>query len=82
MVNKCLQWLEKKNPESPALVFDLSMVKKNFFNLKSQYKNIDLSGLLEKDETNKEPHFCTVEKNEPWDQGILAKKILKQSKKF
>ena len=50
--------------------------------IESQYKNIDLSGLLEKDETNKEPHFCTVEKNEPWDQGILAKKILKQSKKL
>ena len=50
--------------------------------IESQYKNIDLSGLLEKDGTNKEPHFCTVEKNEPWDQGILAKKILKQSKKL
>ena len=50
--------------------------------IEEQYKNIDLSGLLEKDEINKEPHFCTVEKNEPWDQGILAKKILKQSKKL
>ena len=50
--------------------------------MENQYKNIDLSGLLEKDEINKEPHFCTVNKNEPWDQGTLAKKILKQSKKL
>ena len=42
MVNKCLQWLEKKNPESPALVIDLSIVKKNFFNLKNLYKNIEV----------------------------------------
>ena len=42
MANKCLRWLDKKNPESPALVFDLSIVKKNFFNLKSMYKNIEV----------------------------------------
>ncbi len=42
MANKCLRWLDKKNPESPALVFDLSIVKKNFFNLKNMYKNIEV----------------------------------------
>ena len=42
MTDKCLQWLEKKKPESPALVFDLSVRKKNFNNLKSLYKNIEV----------------------------------------
>ena len=49
MTDKCLQWLEKKKPESPALVFDLSAVRKNFYNLKklksfkiqSKYKFLD-----------------------------------------
>ena len=34
--------VRKKKPESPALVFDLSVVKKNFYNLKSLYKNIEV----------------------------------------
>ena len=42
MTDKCLQWLEKKKPESPALVFDLSAVRKNFYNLKSLNKNIEV----------------------------------------
>ena len=50
--------------------------------IEGQYKSIDLSGLLEKDEKNKEPYFCTVKKNEPWDEGKLAQKILKQAMKF
>ena len=55
---------------------------KQINNMEDQYKSIDLSGLLEKDETNNEPYFCTVEKNEPWDKGNLSRKIMKQSKKF
>ena len=55
---------------------------KQINNMEDQYKSIDLSGLLEKDETNNEHYFCTVEKNEPWDKGNLSRKIMKQSKKF
>ncbi|MDC3023870.1 type III PLP-dependent enzyme [Alphaproteobacteria bacterium] len=42
MTDKCFKWLEKNKPDSPALVFDLSLVKRNFNHLKSLYKNIDI----------------------------------------
>ena len=32
--------------------------------------------ISKKDETNNEPYFCTVEKNEPWDKGNLSRKIM------
>ena len=37
-----LAMVRKKKPDSPALVFDLSAVRKNFYNLKSLYKNIEV----------------------------------------
>ena len=37
-----LTMVRKEKPESPALVFDLSAVKKNFYNLKNLYKNIEV----------------------------------------
>ncbi|MDA9754966.1 glutamate synthase large subunit [Gammaproteobacteria bacterium] len=55
---------------------------KQITDIEDQYKSVDLSGLLEKDHTNKEPYFCTVKRNDPWDKGDLSKKILKQSKKI
>ena len=51
-------------------------------NLDAQYKSIDLSGLLETNKNLKEPHFCTVKKNEPWDKGVLSRKILKECLDF
>ena len=42
MTDKCLSWLEKKQPESPALIFNLATVRKNFFYLKNLYKNIEV----------------------------------------
>ena len=50
-------------------------------NVEKHYKSIDLSDLLFKDNNSKESFFCTSKKNEPWDKGTLAKKILKDSKK-
>jgi len=50
-------------------------------NMENHYKSIDLSDLLFKDNISKESFFCTSKKNEPWDKGTLAKKILKDSKK-
>ena len=50
-------------------------------NLDKQYKSIDLNDLLYKDESISESFFCTEKKNQPWDKGNLARKILKQSKK-
>ena len=55
---------------------------KQITDIEDQYKSVNLSGLLENDHTNKEPYFCTVERNDPWDKGGLSKKILKQSKKI
>ena len=55
---------------------------KQITDIEDQYKSVNLSGLLEKDHTNKESYFCTVERNDPWDKGGLSKKILKQSKKI
>tara|TARA_B100001175_G_scaffold316391_1_gene330218 strand:- start:9147 stop:13577 length:4431 start_codon:yes stop_codon:yes gene_type:complete len=51
-------------------------------NLDAQYKSIDLSGLLETNKNLKEPHFCTVKKNEPWDKGVLSRKILNECLDF
>jgi len=50
--------------------------------LEPQYKNIDLSGLLDTNEKIKESHFCTSTHNEPWDKGILANEIMTQAKTF
>ena len=55
---------------------------KQLADIEDQYKSIDLSGLLEKDNENPELYFCTVERNDPWDKGKLSKKIIKQSKKI
>ena len=53
---------------------------KQVTDIEDQLKSINLSGLLEKDELNKESYFCTVERNSPWDKGNLSQKIIKQSK--
>ena len=55
---------------------------KELADIEDQYKSIDLSGLLEKDIENAESYFCTVERNDPWDKGMLSQKIIKQSKKI
>lgn len=55
---------------------------KELADIEDQYKSIDLSGLLEKDNENAESYFCTVERNDPWDKGMLSQKIIKQSKKI
>ncbi len=39
-------------------------------------------GLIKTSDNQSEPHFCTVEKNHPWDKGELSKKILGESKRF
>ena len=44
--------------------------------LEDYLKNIDLSGILYSDRKNKESHFCTVSKNNPWDKAQLSTKIL------
>ena len=55
---------------------------KQVTDIEEQYKSIDLSGLLEKDNENAESYFCTVDRNDPWDKGKLSQKIIKQSKKI
>ena len=45
-----------------------------------QYQSIDLSDLIYKDSSLNESFFCTSKKNNPWDKGLLAKKILKEAK--
>ncbi|PPR25624.1 MAG: Lysine/ornithine decarboxylase [Alphaproteobacteria bacterium MarineAlpha9_Bin4] len=42
MSNNCLQWLDTNKPQSPALVFDLSMVEKNYIKLKYLLKDIEV----------------------------------------
>ena len=42
MSNSCLQWLDRNKPDSPSVVFDLSMVKKNYVRLTSLYKDIEV----------------------------------------
>ena len=48
--------------------------------LESQYKQVDLSAILYQNKSIKEPYFCRVEQNDPWDMGSLAKKILRDIK--
>jgi len=48
--------------------------------LDQQYKSIDLTDLLFKDEELNESFYCTSNKNKPWDKGLLARKVLKQIK--
>ena len=48
--------------------------------LDKEYKSIDLNDLLYKDESLKESYYCTSKKNQPWDKGLLARKVLKQVK--
>ena len=55
----------------------LEMIK----DIDEQYKSIDLSDLLYKDESIQESFFCTEKKNQPWDKGNLARKILRKAKK-
>ena len=45
-----------------------------------QYKSIDLSDLYIKMSLS-ESFFCTEKKNQPWDKGSLARKILRKAKK-
>ena len=45
-----------------------------------QYQSIDLSDLIYKDSSLNESFFCTSKKNNPWDKGLLAKKVLKEAK--
>ena len=42
MTNNCLKWLDRNRPESPAFVFDLSMVEKNYVKLKGLFKDIEI----------------------------------------
>jgi len=48
--------------------------------LDQQYKSIDLTDLLYKDQALNESFYCTSNKNKPWDKGLLARKVLKQIK--
>ena len=50
--------------------------------MESQYKTINLTDLLYKNKSIKEPYHCKVSQNNPWDKGILARKILKEIKPF
>ena len=42
MSNNCLRWLDKNKPISPAAVYDLSVIEKNYFKLQSFFKNIEV----------------------------------------
>ena len=44
-------------------------------------KSIDLSKILYVDKKIKEPHFCKVKKNDPWDKATLSKQIFMKVKK-
>ena len=50
--------------------------------MESQFKTINLTDLLYKNKSIKEPYHCKVSQNNPWDKGILARKILKEIKPF
>ena len=50
--------------------------------MESQYKKVNLEDLLYQNKTIKEPYYCQVKQNDPWDKGTLAKKILKDIKPF
>ena len=41
MTNKCLKWLNKNVPPTPALVFDLEEVKSNYVKFVKSFKNIN-----------------------------------------
>ena len=44
--------------------------------LESQYKQVNLRDILYQNKSIKEPYFCKVDQNDPWDKGSLAKKSL------
>ena len=48
--------------------------------LESQFNSIDLKDLLYKDDNLDESFFCKSRKNNPWDKGLLVRKILKKVK--
>ena len=48
--------------------------------MESQYKKVNLTDLLYKNKSINEPYHCQVSHNNPWDKGVLAKKILKEIK--
>ncbi|NCW58509.1 MAG: glutamate synthase large subunit [Proteobacteria bacterium] len=50
--------------------------------LDQHYKSVDLSDLLYKDDTINESFYCTSRKNQPWDKGLLARKVLRKAKPF
>ncbi len=50
--------------------------------LDQHYKSVDLSDLLYKDDTINESFYCTSKKNQPWDKGLLARKVLRKAKPF
>ena len=39
--------------------------------LESQYKQVDLSAILYQNKSIKEPYFCKVKQNDPWDICLL-----------
>ena len=73
-----------KNIGVPKLEDIIGQTKylEQIIDIEDQYKSIDLSGLLERNDNLDEPHFCKVKRNNPWDKGILAEKILNQSIKY
>ena len=50
--------------------------------LDQHYKSVDLSDLLYKDDKINESFYCTSKKNQPWDKGLLARKVLRKAKPF
>ncbi|MBR50924.1 MAG: glutamate synthase large subunit [Gammaproteobacteria bacterium] len=46
----------------------------------SEFKFIDLSGLLETNTKIKESHFCSLKRNDPWDKGKLSRQIFTKIK--
>ena len=48
--------------------------------IESEYKKINLSDVLYQNKSLTEPHVCTVKQNNPWDKGLLAKRIIKETK--
>ena len=48
--------------------------------LESQFNSIDLKDLIYKDDNLDESFFCKSRKNNPWDKGLLVRKILKKVK--
>ena len=51
-------------------------------NVDAHYKNIDLSCLLETQASTSEPHYCSVQRNKPWDKGRLSKQIMSQALQY